>query len=63
MPTPRRRRAPKPDRVRALELLAACPEGCNEAILVAHHAERVLVGKRIIRIARLSITPQHRSRI
>jgi hypothetical protein len=37
MPTPRRRRAPKPDR-RAIELLASCSDvgGCSEAILRAH---------------------------
>ena len=36
--TPRRRahRHPKPDRRRALELLAASPDGCTEAILAAH---------------------------
>jgi hypothetical protein len=27
---------PKPDRRRALELLAACPDGCTEAILLAY---------------------------
>ena len=32
----RSRRSPKPDRRRALELLAACPDGCTEAIMVAH---------------------------
>jgi hypothetical protein len=32
-----RLRRPKPDRQRALQLLAACPqEGCTQAILVAH---------------------------
>jgi len=32
MPTPRRKRIPKPDRVRALELPAGCgAEGCTEA--------------------------------
>jgi len=30
------RRPPKPDRRRALELLAACPDGCTEAILLAY---------------------------
>jgi hypothetical protein len=30
------RRLPKPDRRRAFELLASCPEGCTEAILRAH---------------------------
>ena len=35
---PRRnsRRLLKPDRRRALELLASCPEGCTEAIMLAH---------------------------
>jgi hypothetical protein len=32
---PRARRLPKPDRRRALELLAACPEGCTVAIVRA----------------------------
>jgi hypothetical protein len=30
------RRHPKPDRRRALELLAACPDGCTEAIMLEH---------------------------
>jgi hypothetical protein len=33
---PHRRRGPKPDRCRALELLASCRNGCTEAILLAH---------------------------
>jgi hypothetical protein len=32
----RRRRGPKPDRRRALELLAGSPDGMTEAILSAH---------------------------
>ena len=32
----RRRRGPKPERRRALELLAASPDGCSEAIILAH---------------------------
>jgi hypothetical protein len=35
-PTPSRRRGPKPDRRRALELLASCRDGCTEAIMLAH---------------------------
>jgi hypothetical protein len=31
-----RRRGPKPDRRRALELLASCSDGCTEAIMLAH---------------------------
>ena len=32
----RPRRHPRPDRRRALELLAASPGGCTEAIMLAH---------------------------
>jgi hypothetical protein len=32
----RRRRGPKPDRRRALELLASCRDGCTEAMMLAH---------------------------
>ena len=32
----RRRRGPKPEHRRALELLASCRDGCTEAILLAH---------------------------
>jgi hypothetical protein len=35
-PTAHRRRRPKPDRRRALELLASCRDGCTEAIMLAH---------------------------
>jgi hypothetical protein len=35
MPRPLRR-CPKPDRRRALELLATCRDGCTEALLIAH---------------------------
>jgi hypothetical protein len=31
-----RPRRPKPDRRRALELLASCRDGCTEAIMLAH---------------------------
>ena len=33
---PRRQRTPKPDRRRALELLASCPDGCTEAVMLTH---------------------------
>jgi hypothetical protein len=36
MPHPYRRRGPKPDRRRALELLAASAEGCTEALMFAN---------------------------
>jgi hypothetical protein len=35
MPRPLRRH-PKPDRRRALELLASCRDGCTEAMMLAH---------------------------
>jgi hypothetical protein len=35
MPRPLRRR-PRPDRRRALELLASCRDGCTEPIMIAH---------------------------
>jgi hypothetical protein len=31
-----RKRRPKPNRRRALELLASCRDGCTEAIMLAH---------------------------
>jgi hypothetical protein len=34
--TPRLLRSPKPDRRRALELLASSRDGCTEAIMLAH---------------------------
>jgi hypothetical protein len=34
--TRRHRSRPKPDRFRALELLASSREGCTEAIMIAH---------------------------
>jgi hypothetical protein len=36
MPTSRRYHGPKADRRRALELLAASPDGCTEALMLAH---------------------------
>jgi hypothetical protein len=33
---PNRKRSPPPTRRRALELLAASPDGCSEAIMVTH---------------------------
>jgi hypothetical protein len=33
---PRRKHLPKPNRRRALELLASCRDGCTEAIMIAH---------------------------
>jgi hypothetical protein len=36
MRLPDRKRRPKPDRRRALELLASCRDGCTEALMLAH---------------------------
>ena len=36
MPVRRTRRLPRPDRDRALALLASCRDGCPEALMVAH---------------------------
>ena len=35
--TPRRRRGPRPDRRRARELLASCPDGATDTLLMAAH--------------------------
>jgi hypothetical protein len=40
MPTRRHRRDIKPDRIRALELLASCDNGCPEGILTAWRPTR-----------------------
>jgi hypothetical protein len=75
MPHPhRRRRGPKPDRRRALELLAAAPDGCTEALMFANgftaellielvrsglasaHAERMVVGGKMMEVARVKIS-------
>jgi hypothetical protein len=69
----RRRRGAKPDRRRALELLAASP-GCTEALMFANgftaellvelvraglasaHAERMVVGGKMMEAARVKIS-------
>jgi hypothetical protein len=67
-----RRRHPKPDRRRALELLASSRDGCTEALMLAHGftvaqmvelvdpglatAERVRAGNKRIEVARVRIT-------
>jgi hypothetical protein len=38
------RHGPRPDRRRALELLASCRDGCTEALMPAHHADFRLLG-------------------
>ena len=58
MPHPyRRRRVPKPDRRRALELLASCRDGCTEAVLAAHGFTIGLTAE--LMRAGLARTPNH----
>jgi hypothetical protein len=62
---PKLRPRPKPDRRRALELLAGCPqEGCTEAVLLAHGftveqmVELVRSGLELVRSGLATATPQ-----
>jgi hypothetical protein len=73
-----RRRLPKPTRRRALELLAAEPDGMIDGLLLAHGftvpllvdlvraglatatAERMAIGPRTIKVARVRITAEGR---
>ena len=51
------RRSPKPDRRRALELLAASHDGCTEAIMAAHgYSVEQLV--ELVRSGLASATPE-----
>ena len=70
MPPPRRpRRGPKPDCRRALELLAASPDGCTEAGFTAEllvelvraglasaHAERMVADGKMTEVARMKLS-------
>ena len=60
MPYPhRRRRGPKPDRRRALELLAASPEGCTEALMFANGFTAEL----LIELVRAGLASAHAKRM
>jgi hypothetical protein len=60
MPYPhRRRRGPKPDRRRALELLAASPEGCTEALMFANGFTAEL----LIELVRTGLASAHAERM
>src|SRR5215813_4841196 len=60
MPYPhRRRRGPKPDRRRALELLAASPEGCTEALMFANGFTAEL----LIELVRAGLVSAHAERV
>jgi hypothetical protein len=58
MPHPYRRRGPKPDRCRALELLAASPEGCTEALMFANGFSAEL----LIELVRAGLASAHAER-
>ena len=55
----RRRRGPKPDRRRALELLAASPDGCTEALMFANGFTAEL----LIELVRAGLASAHAERM
>src|SRR5262245_56496127 len=60
MPAPHRRRhGPKPDRRRALELLAASPDGCTEALMFANGFTAEL----LIELMRAGLASAHAERL
>ena len=60
MPHPHRRRlGPKPDRRRALELLAAAPDGCTEALMFANGFTAEL----LIELVRAGLASAHAERM
>jgi hypothetical protein len=54
-----RRRGPKPDRRRALELLAASRDGCAQAILIAHGFSI----EQMVELVRDGLATAHRQRV
>ena len=60
MPHPHRhRRGPKPDRRRALELLAASPDGCTEALMFANGSTAEL----LLELVRGGLASAHAERV
>jgi hypothetical protein len=60
MPHPHRRRfGPKPDRRRALEFLAAAPDGCTEALMFANGFTAEL----LIELVRAGLASAHAERM
>ena len=60
MPQPyRRRHGPKPDRRRALELLAASPDGCTEALMFANG----FTGELLVELVRAGLASAHAERV
>src|SRR5262249_15784629 len=59
MPHPHRRHGPKPDRRRALELLAASPDGCTEVLMFANGFTAEL----LIELVRAGLASVHAERM
>jgi hypothetical protein len=59
MPHPYRRRGPKPDCRRALELLAASPEGCTEALMFANG----FTAEMLLELVRAGLASAHAERM
>jgi hypothetical protein len=55
----RHRRGPKPDRRRALELLAASPDGCSEALMFANGFTAEL----LLELVRAGLASAHAERV
>ena len=55
----RRRHGPKPDRRRALELLAASPDGCTEALMFANGFTAEL----LVELVRAGLASAHAERM
>ena len=53
------RRGPKPDRRRALELLASCRDGCTEAVLLVHG----FTVDQIVELVRAGLATAHSQRV
>ena len=60
MPHPHRRRfGPKPDRRRALEFLAAAPDGCTEAVMFANG----FTAEVLLKLVRVGLAYAHAERM
>ena len=57
---PRRRNRPKPDRRRALELLASCRDGCTEAAILLAHGFSVA---QMVDLVRAGLATAYRQRV
>jgi hypothetical protein len=55
----KRRRGPKPDRRRALELLASSRDGCTEAMMFAHG----FTGDQMVKLVRDGLATAHTERM